>query len=89
MCSAVNKAITKWLSFVILKTCDIQVKNEYRKLERIKLKLEIVKSHLLFNETCVINKLLPVYTNIYIYMYMYIYLYMTVVVIIKSKYTFK
>ena len=31
------------------------------------------KSYLIFNETCLRNDLLPVYTNIYIYMDIYIY----------------
>ena len=60
--------ITFWLSKVILKISDLNIKNKFRKLERISLKIAAVKSHLMFNETCLNNNLLPKYTNIYVYM---------------------
>ena len=44
---------------------DIQLRYEYRNLERISLKLaKIIKRHLVFIATYVINKLFSVYTNI-------------------------
>ena len=56
--------LIKWLSFTILRTCDGEVKNRYRKLEKIAVKVIKVRSNLKFNETCLINELLPTYTNI-------------------------
>ena len=60
----INPFLVRWLSFVILKTSTPLVKSEYRKIERIKVKSLKLKCHLAFNETCVINKLLPTYTNV-------------------------
>ena len=58
--------IVKWLSLIILKKSTAEVKCAYRKLEKIRLKMVKLQSHLSFNETCIINNLLPTYTNIYI-----------------------
>ena len=52
------------MSFIILRISTAEVKSTYRKLERIQLKKVKVQCHLSFNETCLINKLLPTYTNI-------------------------
>ena len=60
----INPFLVKWLSFIILRTATPQVKSEYRKIEKMKMKIIKLKSHRSFNETCVINKLLPTYTNV-------------------------
>jgi len=64
--SIVHKYIVKWLSFIILKNTNRDVLKLFRDLERIKIKLVKKRSHLVFNQTCLNNKLLPTYTNIYI-----------------------
>ena len=45
----------------------MQVKRSYRELEKISIKLIKIKCHLKFNETCIINNLLPCYSNIRIH----------------------
>ena len=60
----INPFLVRWLSFIILRTSTPQVKREYRKIERSKVKILKLKCHQAFNETCVINKLLPTYTNV-------------------------
>ena len=60
----IKKYVTKWLSFTILRKSTDEVKCIFRNLERIQEKIVKTKCHLSFNETCVINKLLPTYTNI-------------------------
>jgi len=59
----------KWLSFIILRTANREIKLAYRSLENVAVKLAKMGEHLAFNETCKINSLLPTYTNIYIYIY--------------------
>ena len=54
----------KWLSLTILRTSSQQIKCDFRKLEKLKIKIVKLKSHLSFNETCKINQLLPTYTNV-------------------------
>ena len=61
--------ISFWLSLIILKTLPTEIKQLYRKYEKNKLKLTILIAHRLFNETCINNNLLPIYTNIYIAIY--------------------
>ena len=63
----INKCVIKWLSFVILKCLTPSQKSLLRRVEKTQEKLVKLKNHLLFNETCIRNKLLPTYTNIYIY----------------------
>ena len=65
--------LSKWLSFIILRVSSDDIKVLFRKLERLTMKLIKETSHRKFNETCIINYLLPKYTNIYIYIYIYIY----------------
>ena len=48
-----------------------------RCIKNLKKKLVTLKLHLRFNEICLKENLLPIYTNlIYIYIYMYIYIYL-------------
>ena len=56
-----------------LNTLDVSLKQIIRKKENLINKLNRVKSAILFNETCLNEKLLPNYT-----LYMYIYIYMKV-----------
>ena len=60
------KTCRQWLSFTILRHLDRQQKAQFRILERLFEKITKLKSHLIFNETCINNQLLPTYTNIYI-----------------------
>ena len=48
------------LSFSILNSCSADVKNVYKNIEKISIKIVAVNSHQSFNETCL---------NIYIYIY--------------------
>ena len=57
--------ITFWLSLIILKTLPTEINQLYRKYEK-KLKLTTLIAHRLFNETCINNNLLPIYTYTYI-----------------------
>ena len=41
-----------------------EIKQLYRKYEKNKLKLTTLIAHRLFNETCINNNLLPIYTNV-------------------------
>ena len=65
--SSQNKFLSLWLSFVILRISNEEIKLKFRKIERISLKIVHLSCHLSFNETCLDNSLLPQYTNIYIY----------------------
>ena len=56
--------ISFWLSLIILKTLPTEIKQLYRKYEKNKLKLTTLIAHRLFNETCINNNLLPIYTNV-------------------------
>ena len=47
------------MSFTAFKYADNNEKIAFRKIERLK-----KKCHLQFNETCIINKMLPTYTNV-------------------------
>ena len=62
-----NKFLTKWLSFIILKRSNIEIVTCFRKVEGLTTRITKLKSHLSFNETCLINKLLPTYTNVRIH----------------------
>lgn len=53
-----------WLSRIIFKTSNGEIKVLYRKLEKTALKIVKNESHRKFNECCLINDLLPTYTNI-------------------------
>ena len=61
--------IVHWLSKVILKIIPPEIKSLYRNVEKTNIKLCNLKSHQIFNITCLNNNLLPNYTDIYIYIY--------------------
>ena len=52
------------LSYTILTSLEDNIKSEFRILERKSIKLIKTTNHLLYNETCINNSLLPTYTNI-------------------------
>ena len=60
---------------VIFKVLNQECKKLYWKLERTSIKQISARAHRSFNETCLNNKLLPPYTNIYMYSDMHIYYY--------------
>ena len=62
--NSVRKFILTWHSKIILKTLPIATKTIFRKYEKSMSKLVTLRAHLLFNETCKNNELLPIYTNI-------------------------
>jgi hypothetical protein len=53
---------------------DLSLENKkiVRQIEKKNKKINNIKSSLVFNRTCIKEKLLPTYTNIYIYIYIYI-----------------
>ena len=55
---------TKWMSFTAFKYADNNEILAFRKIERLQNKIIKLKCHLQFNETCIINKMLPTYTNV-------------------------
>ena len=61
---SVQCIITYWMSKVILKVCNPEIKGSYRNYERLALKLINERCHLEFNLSCIQHNLLPVYTNI-------------------------
>ena len=50
--SSPNKYLKLWLSFVMLKFCNEEVKLKSREMERISLKIVNLSCHLSLNETC-------------------------------------
>ena len=63
--SLVNKNIIKWYSYTAFKYSNNEVRSAFKILEKINEKMIKIKSHLEFNNCCIINRLLPTYTNIY------------------------
>ena len=60
----------------ILFMLPTEIKNKIRKLEKAHNVFINNKYGIIFNETCIKERLLPKYTtDIYIYVYMYIYIY--------------
>ena len=51
------------MSFTAFKYADNNEKIAFRKIERLQNKIIKLKCHLQFNETCIINKILPTFTN--------------------------
>ena len=49
-------AVIKWLSRTVLKTSSDDVKQMFRELEKLQLKLMSLKFHRTFNETCLNEK---------------------------------
>ena len=62
--SSAKKFLIKWLSFTIVKFLTKDQKILFKSLEKENEKRIKLKSHLKFNECCLINKLLPKYTDI-------------------------
>ena len=63
-----NICLSRWLSRRILKVTFEKIKLKFRELEKYKMENLGDKSHLIYNETCLNNDLLQVYTNkIYYY----------------------
>ena len=60
----IRSFITLWLSRVILRTISPHFKTKLRNIEHLAVKMAETKSHRAFNECCLINNLLPTYTNI-------------------------
>ena len=52
------------MSFTAFKYSDNNEKIAFIKIERLQNKIIKLKCHLQFNETCIINKMLPTYTNV-------------------------
>ena len=65
--SIIKKYATKWLSFTAFKYADNNEILAFRKIERLQNKIIKLKCHLQFNETCIINKMIPTYTNVYLH----------------------
>ena len=67
-----RKFLVLWASRIVFETAitsNESLKNKFREAERTSIKLIETESHRSFNECCLINNLLPIYTNIYIYIY--------------------
>ena len=64
-------AFTKWLSITAFHQILPDQKSVFRKLEKLELKIIRLEGHLEFNQACIINKLLPTYTIIYVYLLIY------------------
>ena len=58
--SSQNKFLSLWLSFVIFRISNEEIKLKFREIERLSLKIVNLSCHLSFNETCL---------NIYIYIH--------------------
>ena len=52
------------MSFTAFKYADNNEKISFKKIERLQNKIIKLKCHLQFNETCIVNKMLPTYTNV-------------------------
>ena len=52
------------MSFTAFIYADNNEKIAFRKIERLQNKIIKLKCHLQFNDTCIINKMLPTYTNV-------------------------
>ena len=67
-CSAeslkIKNAFVNWLSITCFKTLQPHQRKTFRILEKLILKKVKLICHLEFNKTCLINKLLPTYTNL-------------------------
>ena len=62
----IRKYIIKWLSRSVFNFQEDSVKKLYRTLEKQSKKLISTNLHLLFNETCIKENLLPTYNDLYI-----------------------
>jgi len=64
--SSPGKFVSAWMSFVILRISLEGTKLKFREVEKVALKIFLLNSHLSLNETCLNNKLLLTFINIYI-----------------------
>ena len=55
------KTYSQRIPFIILRHLDQQRQTQFRFLEKLFEKITKLKSHLIFNETCINNQLLPTY----------------------------
>ena len=72
-----RRFLVLWASRIVLKTAitsNESLKNKFREAERTSIKLIETESHRSFNKCCLINNLLPIYTNINTCIY-YAYIY--------------
>jgi hypothetical protein len=65
--AAIKPFATLWLSFILLRISSNDIKLRFRNIEKTKLKLTKVYNHRKFNQTCILNELLPTYTNVRIH----------------------
>ena len=65
--SSPEKFVSAWRSFGCLRIPSEGAKLKFREVEKVALKVCLLNSHLSFNATCLNNKLLPTFSNIYIY----------------------
>ena len=63
----IDKFVIYWYSKIIFNTLINSTKLIFRKLETQTRKLTAEKLHQKFNEICLKDNLLPIYTNIHIY----------------------
>ena len=61
---AINKYASLWLSFSIIKFVPPEVRLIFRRVEKLQQKYEKLTCHLRFNQACIVNQLLPTYTNV-------------------------
>ena len=67
--------LSHWYSYVVWKFLDDSLKAKFRSLEKVEKKIIETRLYLEFNQICLNENLLPVYTYINICMYVYIYIY--------------
>ena len=65
----IDKFVIYWYSKIVFNTLNNSAKRIFRKLETETRKLTAEKLHQKFNEICLKENLLPIYTNIYICIY--------------------
>ena len=68
-----NEFIIQWYSRSIFNFQPFEIKQLFRKIETKSKQLVTNNLHQEFNNICLNENLLPIYTNIYIYIYIYIY----------------
>ena len=63
------RLLAKWPLNVALKTSTREHLSTFRALERFSIELMNARLHLLYNETCSNNNLLPIFTNVFIFIF--------------------
>jgi len=61
--SSIKSYLTLWFSKIVLKTSPPEIKSTFRNIEKLKHKIIRLQCHRSFNETCLLNGLLPTYTK--------------------------